>query len=292
MSHFFFEAFKIMDKLDSWNALEGPPFPKAVFFKTLKQAHPFVFDQKTTNQKLEMSSGAEFHDLAERVADFSLPYKTSLYLLTKPHKIYVQTQDLNMYPTGYLIQEDTPETFTVYSLMIFQSPEEVRRQGGHEWIPIVDVWNLDLKDLRHDKNDVSLLFHLTKSISVQRIGVEKGFKTTVKNRADIGGRTQLKYPNLVHVADKVEYEYVTPIGDGDIKWEFGGWWRGHWRAFYAYRGDEKIKDSYGRNVVDYGRLGKDRAGNKECVPGYTWVTEHTKGNPLLAEVKTHMVIKK
>ena len=53
----------------------------------------------------------------------------------------------------------------------------------------------------------------------------------------------------------------------------------------------KEKDSFGRNVVDKSKTGKSRLGEYN-VEGYTWVNEHVRGDPAIAEIKTHMVMNK
>lgn len=105
---------------------------------------------------------------------------------------------------------------------------------------------------------------------------------TIKGKKDNGDEVKFK----VRVW---KYEFSKPNENSDIDYDYVGFWRGHWRAFYSKdsRGENR-KDHRGWNVVDYGRLGKDRDGNYD-VSGYTWVSEHIKGDPALAQIKTRLV---
>lgn len=155
--------------------------------------------------------------------------------------------------------------------------------------PALDFELFNAKTEAHVLKETSAIFQFTDCISVKRIGIEKLRGYTLRSYNIGSGHTKIKMDNLIHIADKVEYEFVKPLDDSEINWEHIGFWRGHWRAFYVKNstGDSR-KDEHGWNTVDYSRLGKDRTG-KYCVPGYTWVNEHVKGDPRLAEIKMRAV---
>ena len=333
-SHPFFRSLELAEQLQKkfgiWSFSQIAPKSKGVFYKALKEAHPFVFDDKVTREK--RVEGRAHLDLETFVEEFSLPFKTSLYLLSDAPAIVAPTfgkpghRTIN-YVYGYLIVEKTPEKFDCYKVGSYsisaaasqmKEPSVVRRDDknyvdihweevGHnldtkEPYPVIEHWVISLEELKqmnfgdipndslemHQLKETSTAMVFTQSISVKRIGIEnvKGFN--VKSRGAGLGVTSIKYDNLYHVADKVEYEYTTGF-DAAVNFEHSGFWRGHWRAFYCHDSTgSKITDSFGRNVVDYNRTGKSRTG-EYVVPGYTWVSEHTKGDPKVAEVKTHFV---
>ncbi len=284
---------------------------KLHFYNTLKVAHPFVFDKKVAADKTV--KGRTRQDMENLVEDFSLPYKNTLYLVTDPiyvrSPIFVSKEDaqrLGISETGitvtygYLISEITPERFiaTVVSLLyIGKDPL------NSEPMPCIRGLGFDLSVLRKAEwknlaeddaelnsfREVGCILNLTKSISVKRIGIEKLSTFTVTSRGVKAGFTSLKMENLIHVADKVDYEYVKPLSESQVRWEQSSWRRGHWRAFYLKDADgNTIKDAHGWDMVDYSRTGKNRQGER-CVSGYTWVVEHIVGNPLIAEIKNHVV---
>jgi len=294
IKHPFFKTIAFMEKLNAWNATDDPTFSKSEFLKTLKVAHPFVFDGSITNEKFESSQ--DLKPLDELVKSFSLPFKTSLYLLTDAPKVSVKNKYgdlLPMFIYGYLIEEITPEKFRVFIMSMQGVTEDIKAATGFDHLPLADEITIDLNlpaEKMMNQNEVCLLCHLTNAISVKRIGVERGGgRFQVKNKQATTGFTSIKYDNIYHIADKREYEFEKPIADGEIDWSYVGYWRGHWRAFYVKSGDETVKDHLGWNKVDYSRTGKDRKG-VYCVPGYTWVVEHIKGDPELAEIKTRVVV--
>lgn len=277
LEHPFFEILKQLRKKDTWSAHEVP-FPKRKFYQSLKQAKPFVFDRKTTNDKLEQAGDLP---LAERVESFSLPFKTSLYLLTDPHIVQAGVgDDAPLFRfQGYLLDEITPETFHLYIVGTIQLASLGKMEA-----PYCDHVVMDLRNIQETRHDYILLNTLTNAISVQRVGIEKHAQVTYHEETALTKFTTVKYDNIVHIADKVEYEYTKGMSE-NVNWEFAGWWRGHWRALYF---PDHITDSFGRRVVDYERKGKNREG-EYCVAGYTWVVEHTRGDAALAEIKTRLV---
>lgn len=300
--------FNLLDLAEIWEKRSGSwgvatKANKKDFFTALKQAHPFNFDKKVTIEKLMAGMyGIDFFNL---VKDFSLPFKTSLYLLNDAPQIIspisgdadirIKTQSM-----GYMIQEITPELFNCYSV---HSLVEIGVTG--EVMPVIEPFQIDLKRLAgcdwHRVDDATVEMHwlkeickilqLTKSISVKRIGIEHLKSFSVKSRGiSATGFTSIKTDNLYHIADKQEYDYSTNENDGEINWEWIGFWRGHWRAFYLKDSSgNNLQDNKGYNIVNYGKLGKNRQG-EYTVPGYTWVDEHTKGNPKLAEIKQRRVV--
>jgi hypothetical protein len=305
--HPFFEAVKLLTKtgalskipaLNKANKSPNPLKSAHRFLHTLKHAHPFIFDRNVTLEKQhEARDPIQFDNLAE---DFSLPFQTSLYLLNgamtivsplnEARHMHVQRTQL-----GFLIHENTVETMTVYSIW------EMTFEGKTG--PYLEEFTLNLKDIQANKwkeidpseaeftgvQDMTWIMRLTQSISVKRIGVQKkAAPVNLKTKGMGAGYTVLKYDNYLHIADKEEYEYTQPDSDPQINWEPSGWRRGHWRAFYF---DKSVTDQFGRRIVDYGRTGKDRAGNY-CVPGYTWVVEAVLGDKTVAEIKARMVVHK
>lgn len=143
----------------------------------------------------------------------------------------------------------------------------------------------DSKTEAHVLKETACVLAFTKCISVKRIGIEVNRKFSLKSKGIGVGFTVVKEDNIIHIADKEEYEYTTPLEDSNINWDYIGHWRGHWRALYH---PPSITDQFGRRVVDYTRIGKNRAGDY-IVPGYTWVNEHIRGDEALAEIKTRTV---
>jgi len=304
--HPFFAAIEQASALEQrakqWGAGNANRRP---FYRSIQKAHPFIFDKKTSVEK--RLEGRAFSCFDELVQDFSLPFSTSLYLLTDPLIINTPMGDANAerfdYEVlGYLIDEQGPEQFVAFEVgWIHVDGKKVSS---------INQFNIDLKliatALKHAEalgfeifnkstkahvlKETSSILALTDCISVKRIGVEKARKFSVKTR-DMGvGITSIKHDNIIHIADKIEYEYTTPLENSKINWDYVGFWRGHWRAFYVKDSmGETVKDSMGWNTVDYSRFGKNRAGEEKTVPGYTWVIEHTRGNPELAEMKTRIV---
>lgn len=307
IEHPFFDALDWIIKNDSFKAFEhGRPFPKREMFNALKNAHPVNFDKACTHQgieaagyepkaddamlKLELEGFEEgVLDQAKTVEEFSLPFATSLYLLNDCPTIIRKSKDKDVFVfrrLGYLIQEITPERLIVYDFM--------RVKLGKDYVYIPDFYEIDLAKLGVDKemnnfaSDILCLNRFSNMLSVKRIGIEKGGMRTIKTKGFGIGYTTIKTDNILHVADKREYEYLKPLtgAEGDISWI--GWWRAHWRAFYKYEGDNKLKDHLGRNIVDYSRIGKNRSGEYK-VNGYTWVTEHVKGADSDFDIKMRFV---
>lgn len=313
-NHPFFEAIemacKIEKKAKCWGVGNAQ---KNLFFRALEKSHPFVFDKKVTFEKrMEGRTLVNFKNIVE---DFSLPFRTSLYLLTDAPTYHGPVDDKRgekAYSTmlGYLIDEITPERFAIFTVGWGQLELDGKK------VPWINQFQLDLtaidrmntfvsalqsmndkesaiaerKPEAHVFKETGVVLELSRSISVKRVGIEHLKSFSMKS--GIGtGYTSVKTPNLYHVADKEEYEYAKSLDKGKINWEWIGFWRGHWRAFYCYADGKKVKDQFARNVVDYNKIGKNRAGEYN-VPGYTWVTEHTRGDPAIAEIKTHYVVKK
>ena len=138
--------------------------------------------------------------------------------------------------------------------------------------------------------EVIIINILTNMISVKRVGIEHKGKMNIKTKGVGTGFTTVRYDNIYHIANKVEYQYTTPTGNKQINWDFKGWWRGHWRAFYQKdaNGNTRV-DERGRNMVDYSRKGKNRKGDKESVAGYMWVKEHIKGDKAFAQIRERYV---
>lgn len=286
---------------------------RLLFHKALRKAHPFIFSRSVTNEKRMMGRGyMEFDDLVE---DFSIPFSTSLYLMTdcpwlkhpNPHPdlelkdgIYFDTTEL----LGYLVDEITTENFRVFEVHLINFDPKAKT-GAKPVMPCINQFEINLKTLSfafnsakaigielfeskpeaHTMKETCAVMQFTSSISVKRIGIEVSPQFNIKTRGLGAGYTSIKRDNLIHIADKVEYEYIKPMEESNIDWEFTGWWRGHWRALYF---PDSMKDQFSRRIVDYARTGKNRAGEYN-VPGYTWVTEHTRGDPRLAEIIARMV---
>lgn len=312
IKHPFFDQLKEITKRDMWNAFEGAPFPKREFYKALREAHPIVFDSRCTEEGIQ-HAGIEVdhivkipsreqeaemferqHKAASKVEEFSLPFATSLYLLTNCQTIVrnagrgsgVKAVDHNMLiykRIGYLLREISPEKIRVFDLMIVKPTQ---KRGEERFFPVLDFLDIDLKN--PDPNlasDTLSINRFTNMISVKRIGIERRLTATYRDETSLTKYTVAKYDNVIHIADKEEYEY-TPLGeDSNVEFNYTGFWRGHWRAFYY---PDTITDSFGRRVVDYTRVGKCREGTYN-VPGYTWVKEHIKGDPTVAEIKTRVV---
>jgi hypothetical protein len=300
-THPVFAALELADSHEKKGGVWGlgtHDTSKRAFMAALGKAHPFLFDRVVTYEK--RSQGRGKFNLETLVEDFSLPFGTSLYLLSDAPTLMSPTATgEGMIATdmlGYLISEVSPEKFMAWSI--------ARCTWEGHVLPAIQQFEIDLDRMRscgwHDVEDASVEMHFlkeiscimqfTQAISVKRIGVEKIRSFSVRSRG-IGqlGYTSVKSDRLIHIADKEEYEFTEPV-ESDINWDWRGFWRGHWRAFYVKdAAGNKIKDERGWYVVDYGRLGKNREGKKECVPGYAWVVEHTKGNPELAEIKTRVV---
>lgn len=303
--------FKTLDVAEQWGKKDKTWLghglgQKNKFYQYLREAHPFVFDKRVTMEK--RMEGRNYEGVLDLVKDFSIPFSTSLYLMTDSPEISAPFEDgsdrqvFKLY--GYLIKEISPERFLVFEVSEIEA-DRYRDTGYKGVIPMVNVFNIDLKSIEktllmmraiddgtfdrtpdaHIIKEITCVMNFTKSISVKRVGVEVSRQFNIKSRGIGTGFTSMKYDNIVHIADKEEYEYVRPLDDSTIDWEFRGFWRGHWRAFYV----SDLKDQFGRDVVDYTRTGKNRAGVYD-VPGYTWVVEHTKGDSRLAEIKTRRVI--
>jgi len=184
---------------------------------------------------------------------------------------------------GHLLEEITPEIINIYTFFEFSS-RSIKSSG-------LMTDTLDLKRTNLIDADISStvkINRLTNMISVKRIGVEHHGKLSLLHKGLGVGFSTIKYDNIYHIAGKREYNYSKPLGESEINWDFLGWWRGHWRAFYQKDFDgNTIVDSSGRNVVDYSRTGKNRSGDRN-VKGYTWVIEHIRGDKS-AEIKTHHV---
>lgn len=324
VKHPFFDAIEYATKVEkragAWGVGTGR---KIDFYRALTKAHPFVFDRKTTF--LKRQSGRTLVNFEDIVGEFSLPFKTSLYLLTDA-PLYQGPMDVGEFYNvedsastvigyserlGYLIDEITPERFMVFEVSWLQ------QEFNGKKVPAINQYELNLTDIQkmlrdlealrsvdenirqaqdrrpetHVFKETGVILELSKAISVKRIGIERMKSFSIKT--NIGtGYTSVKTPNLYHIADKEEYEYTKALCGGDIRWEWSGFWRGHWRAFYCKDSNGKhVRDSFGRNVVDYNRVGKDRAGEYNT-PGYTWIKEHIKGDPKIAEIKTHYVVNK
>lgn len=312
--HKFFSVLKEASRKHGFEAFAGKHVNQPAFFRSLKQAHPFVFDSKCSEAAMERSSNYQTlggaggaralvkirdveTEISQTVEDFSLPFSHSAYLLTNPATVFVNPRDggapFSIRIHGYLIEEKTPEKFLVYVVHEICPPKSVRDSAGlgdDTFLPIVDQFEIDLTNLDLNPEETTLIAKLTTMISVKRIGIEHGhggmnFKTGGSGL----GITTVKYDNIYHIADKVEYDYSTPVIDGEIQYEYTGFWRGHWRAFYVKDSHgNNVKNAKGWNVVDYGKTGKNRLGERN-VPGYTWVIEHTKGDPKLAEIKKRVV---
>jgi hypothetical protein len=297
LKHEFFDAIDKIAKAGNFDPFDSAlKFPKAEFYRALKVAHPFVFDAKCTEEAMmsagkEMFSGVKF-DLekiqskiekkASKVEEFSLQFKTVLYLLTKCPTILRSTASGEVFKykrIGYLIKElEGPEKIRVFDVML--------AAVGADWHCITDFYDVDLTNLEPNfASDVVAISRLSDMISVKRVGieVEGGFRN-LKTKGIGTGFTSVRYDNIFHIADKEEYNY-TLSEEGSLYWtEYLGWWRAHWRAFYH----ENLTDAFGRRVVDYTRTGKNRR-DEYVVPGYTWVMEHIKGDPKLAEIRTRIV---
>jgi hypothetical protein len=314
LGHKFFEIVKACETVNGFKMFPG--INKAMFFRQLKQSHPFVFDAKCTDEALTKSSNFEplssktrdgfvtekkirvrdvIKDAASLAEDFSLPFKNVLYILTKPLTIIIKDnteKETKIIPHGYLVSEISPEKFKIFNVSEYAPCERDRKKFGVEagiFFPGVDSFDLNLSSEDKNVEELTLIMRLTQMISVKRIGVERNVGSTFPAKGVGIGHTTVKYDNIIHIADKVEYLYDKQNEESDIDYDYVGFWRGHWRAFYSKdsRGETR-KDHRGWNVVDYGRLGKDREGHYD-VPGYTWVKEHTKGDPALAEIKTRLV---
>lgn len=319
LDHPFFDLLEKAIKEKAWDKLRhDEPFQKGRFISALKQAHPFIYDAKCSDQAItESSQFAPFEENTrmERVRDigeelefieeFSLPFKTSLYILTNAPDIIVTADDKAYRITqyGYLIEEETPERIMVYSISRrFASRSEMDKWNLDKDMStlVIDYFRLDLRNPAFKENSLgeslpenaeeTLLIHrLSNMVSVKRIGIEHNAGRSMIDKGSASGFTVIKYDNIYHISDKVPYDYRGASENGEINWEYRGFWRGHWRAFYVKdSADRTVKDAKGWNTVDYGKVGKNREG-KYVVPGYTWVKEHMKGDPALAEIKTHMV---
>lgn len=250
------------------------------------------------------------------VENFSLPFKTVLYLTTLPPLISkrVDADIMSLRIDGYLIHEITPEKFKAFNISASFLNHDLSKD-----IPIIEEFDIDLSKMRntdwtniekiHDtkiketvigkagtssyyENLISIML-FTKSISVKRIGIEKFKPFSIKTKGVGSDFTVVKSDRLYHIADKVEYKYTTKDYDPEsrINWDYSGWRRGHWRAFYVKDSSgNNIKNSFGRNTVDYGRMGKNRQGERNVI-GYTWVIDYVVGDPKLAKIKTHKVVK-
>lgn len=295
------EASKIEKLTGRWGAGTAS---KNSFFRCVHQAHPFIFDRRTTIEK--RLAGRAMDGFKDLIEDFSMPFGTSLYLMTDAPHIQAPmnegSKETCQYELcGYLINETKPaEYFMAYEV------SWVKYNGLEQRVPSINQYNIDLvtieKVLRmaeavdarifdkkteaHVLKETAVIFNLTNCISVKRIGVEVSPQFNIKSRGIDAGFKSIKYDNIIHIADKVEYEYTKPLENQNIDWEYRGFWRGHWRALYY---PDTLTDSFGRRIVDYTRIGKNRAEVYE-VPGYTWVVEHFRGeDERLAEMKTRTV---
>lgn len=292
------------------------------FLQCLKRAHPFVFDRETTHEKRflgrsetyiskatdpDVVNEMQMLDVQQLAEDFSLPFSTSLYLMTDPPALVApqfqgstETAMFTLY--GYLIDEINPELFTCWEVCVCEMPDGQELPYIHEFTIDVNLIETTIRSAKalgfevfnastdaHVLKETASVLNFTDCISVKRIGVEVPRAFNIKTKGIGTGITVFKYDNIIHIADKVHYEYVKPLDESNINWEWVGFRRGHWRAFY-------VKDSLGQtrkepdgcNMVDYGRIGKNRAGVYE-VPGYTWVIDTVLGDPDIAEIKTRMV---
>jgi hypothetical protein len=300
------EASRIEKLVKAWGSGRAS---RQQFFMSLKKAHPFIFDKRVTFEKrMDGRATADFENLVE---DFSLPFKDTLYLMTDSPSILAPQSPDNLNDKalftlmGYLIHEIDPEHFMVF--------EVANAEVDGQTVPYINQFQVDLKSIQtmtrmmkairedgeenrgpnaHFLKETNVILQFTDCISVKRIGIETVKTFNLKNRGTGTGITSVKMDNLIHIADKVQYKYTSSAEDSEINWDYVGFWRGHWRAFYVKdaKGDN-VKDDRGWNVVDYGRSGKDRIGNPHCVPGYAWVVDHMKGHPALAQIKTHFVKK-
>lgn len=257
-------------------------------FSHLEDAVIFCFDPELTQQAM-IDNGAvpaddiegiqDFHRQYEQkmqatlercslIEEFSLPFKTCLYLRRDKTMAMTRMQDGSFIPhlqTGILLVEKTPELIEYYASVFIPSLKQTHIDHGF----------LDLKNIGSQAPKCAYVNVMTNMISVKRVGVERTslFKSIKSN----GLYRQLKIDNIYHIANKVEYDY-TVSGEGKIEIVKSGLWRGHWRAFYC--GQEPS----GRRVVDYTRTGKTRGGDYS-VRGYTWVKEHTRGDETVAKIR-------
>jgi hypothetical protein len=311
--HPFFDALDWISKNDSWMAW-GNVKHRTKFYQALKIATPIIYDKKCTDIAIS-EAGGEIHDKvklhydiegiesktrekASKIEEFSLPHATSLYLLTDCPTIIRMDKAGTPFVykrLGYLLCEigEGGERVLVFDIMAVRSKEA----GDDRTFFVPDVYEIDLNKFETDPSqqnfasDIVAINRLTNMISVKRVGVEiADYGRAVKAKGIGSGFVTYKTERLFYVADKVEYEYIQR--EPGITWyDYNGHWRGHWRAFYKYHGKERMVDSRGRDMVDYGRVGKNRGGEYK-VPGYTWVVEHTKGNPLYASIKIKHVVSK
>lgn len=286
MEHLAFKVIEDVEKKKFWNQVG--PIDVQKFYRTLKVAHPFVFDGAVARDKMEeVDKDVDIGKLAE---DFSLPFTKTLYLINNPPSTRSSTggvQDGRMVIHGLLIDEITPEKFelTLIADRIYDA------DPTRTVIPCVVSETLDLNEVDPNDGIARYLFLLTNAISVKRIGIETGGIHTFKNKSTTSGFTVVKHDNIIHIADKVEYHYSVGLTGERVEYIYAGWWRAHWRAFYLKdAAGNNLKDARGRNRVDYLRLGKNRMGNR-VIMGYTWVKEHCRGDPRLAEIVARMVVK-
>lgn len=76
------EASRIEKKIGVWGSGRAN---RRQFYRHIKDAHPFVFDKKTTIEK--RWEGRTFEKFDNLVEEFSMPFATSLYLMTDPMSI-------------------------------------------------------------------------------------------------------------------------------------------------------------------------------------------------------------
>lgn len=304
INHPFFDGIAFAEKHDAWNAYtwDKKTFPRRRFLNLLKKAHPFVFDSRCTTESFDTSGirGEDWieamkkledkkleekvYEKAGMVEEFSLPYSTSLYLLSvSGGPTVLQKGRDHVYKfkhAGYLVNELSPEKFEIFSVNYFEN------EKGEDGYPAFDFFTIDLTnpDVSAFANDIIALNSLSNMISVKRLGIEVRLNRTLKTRGLGSGYTTYKYENVIHIAHKEEYEYTKSLSK-EINWEYVGFWRGHWRALYF---SDDVIDQFGRRVVDYNRIGKNRKG-EYVTPGYTWIVEHTRGNKELAKIRTHAV---
>jgi hypothetical protein len=309
MEHKFFEILRDNMKKEVWKVHKDYSFPKKKLVDALKISHPIIYDARCTREAIELSASESFEKDNDEVVhskvdikakalaidEFSLPFLTCMYILTNPQDILIKEsvgwggisasveKALKLRIHGYLINEISPEIFSVFSIGEYQVGEKVI---GH-----MDYWKLDLNNLERGYEESVLINELTDMISVKRIGIEHRGKVSVRTKGIGVGFTSVRFDNIYHIANKREYEYTTPTTGSSINWDFTGWWKGHWRAFYqkcAITG-KTLRDHKGRNAVDYSRKGKNRKGDKEAVNGYMWVREHFRGDKSGEEIKTRHV---
>ena len=221
INHPFFDCLDEIQKLNTWSAYAGVPFPKAKFLKALKQAHPFVFDKKTTTAAISYAGHVgkawtveeamekagllddslselqtEISDRASKVEEFSLPFKTSLYLLSEIDTVVARPSPtpggdpIFLKRAGYLINEVTPEKIEVYDLATLYI-DSLKR-----FIPAIEYMLIDLNSFEENlSSDILSINRFTDMISVKRIGIEHRGIRNFKDKSH--GVISIKYPNII-----------------------------------------------------------------------------------------------